>query len=370
MASRELEAVGEVHELPFTAITFPDSLASAPSHLRGLSGQVGVFGAHFTHTKPDLVMTSSMMLPSAVRAARREGIPVLVHCSVLLNSERLPSRLKRSAGDFLIERTAAWSTALVACSRTAAEQFDGTSAQAEVAYPPIPDLRGEGDGAAFRREHGVPAREPCIAMVGNVSRGRGQDVLVRAMAELRDRFPAARCLLVGAPFDRPRDLAYQERLVNLIKGLGLERSVSFTGPLERIADVYDAADVVVNPARVPESFGRVACEALVAGAPVVSTSVGAVEEVLQDGKTALLVPPEDPVALAAAIAETIEHPEPAAERVSAGRDEVLARFAPAPLAARFTEIVEAALEGNQVPEPHAAHRAPAPRPTPDAEAPA
>jgi phosphatidylinositol alpha-1,6-mannosyltransferase len=205
-------------------------------------------------------------------------------------------------------------------------------------------------------------------MVGNISRGRGQDVLVRAMVDVRRRLTGARCLIVGAPFNRPRDLAYRDRLANLVRGSGLEQTVVFTGPLEEIADVYAAADVVVNPARVPESFGRVACEALSAGKPVVSTRVGAVEEVLEHGRNALLVEPEQPSALADAIVASIQDSAAAEARVEAGQAEVRARFSPEPLAARFREIIEETLGPHPQGGPSGEPQAPAPRQPPTAGA--
>ncbi len=368
-AARELGELGEVHQLPYRALTFPDSRLGAPAHLARIAAQVRTFGGHFDEHRPDLVLTSSMMVPMAVLAARRRGIPALVHSSVLLNAERLPSPVKRASGRILIGRISSWATTVVACSESVADQFSARR-RVEVVYPPIAESREPGDGRALRASRGIEPGQLCVTMVGNISRGRGQDVLVRAMAVVRDRLPEARCLIVGAPFERPRDLAYNERLNNLIRGMGLRDVVSFTGPVDRVADVYAASDVVVNPARVPESFGRVACEALLAGTPVVSSRVGAVEEVLEHRGNSLLVPPDDPAALADAVIESITDRAAARKRTEAGRAEVLARFSPEPIAARFRQVVEGTLDGRAQPLPSEEPPAPsAPRP-PAAEAPA
>jgi glycosyltransferase involved in cell wall biosynthesis len=368
LAARELGRLGEVHQLPYRALTFPDSHFGAPAHLARIAAQERTFGRHFDEHHPDLVLTSSMMVPMAVLAARRRRIPALVHSSVLLNAERLPSPLKRASGRILINRISSWATAVVACSESVADQF-GNRHRVEVVYPPIAESIEPGDGRALRASRGIEPGQPCVTMVGNISRGRGQDVLVRAMAEIRGRLPEARCLIVGAAFDRPRDLAYNERLANLVRGLGLGGVVSFTGPISRVADVYAASDVVVNPARVPESFGRVACEALLAGTPVVSSRVGAVEEVLRDRGNALLVPPDDPSALADAVVESIADPAAARERTEAGRAEVLARFSPEPIAARFRQVVEGTLGGLPAPLPSEEPPAPSAPHPPAAEAP-
>jgi glycosyltransferase involved in cell wall biosynthesis len=361
-AERELSAMGTVHELDFSALTFPSSAVGAPGRLIDLKRQVRRFSDHFQRFRPDLVVLTSMMVPAAGMAARRQGIPALVHASELLNAERLPSPAKRAVARGLLKGTARWATTVIACSDLVAEQFSQADIRVETIYPPIATDGEPGDGGSFRRRHGIREKEPCVAMVGNITRGRGQDLLLRAMPLVRVRLPGVRCLIVGDPFDRERDLDYRQRLTNLCRELEIEDAVSFTGLVDGMADVYAACDVVANPARIPESFGRVACEALVAGRPVVATRVGAVPEVLDHRRTALLVEPDVPQELAGALIELIEDRQLAAEMVAAGREEVSRRFAPAAAAARFGELAEEALTGER------AERPTIPPPAPSAQA--
>ena len=107
-------------------------------------------------------------------------------------------------------------------------------------------------------------------------------------------------MIAGEPFPRPQDLAYRQYLVGLIAQLKLQDSVILAGHVDELADLYAAADLVVNPVRVNEAFGRVPFEAAVAGRPAVVTRVGAVPELLRDGESALIVEPDDPAAIAAA----------------------------------------------------------------------
>ena len=369
-AGRDLAAIGAVRELSFSALTFPGTLAGSPRHAVDLSRQVGRFRRHLRRSRPDLVITTSMMVPTAVLAARRERIPVLVHASELLNAERLPSPAKRATARSLVTSTARWATAVVACSDVVATQFEHTGTGVETLYPPIVLPSEPGDRAGSRRRYGILPEQACVAMVGSVTRGRGQDLLLRAMPMIRARVPGARCLVVGEPFDRERDLDYRRRLDNLVRELEIEDAVTFTGAVDRIADVYAAADVVVNPARIPESFGRVACEALAADRPVVSARTGAVAEVLDHGRTALLVEPDVADELAGATARMLEDRELAARMAAAGRDEVQRRFAPEQIAARFRQIVEETLAAGQVRQPGAWPPAPLARPADPAEAPA
>jgi glycosyltransferase involved in cell wall biosynthesis len=369
-ARRELADLGDVSELEFSALTFPDSLFRARGHVARLSAESARFRRHFAESRPDLVITTSVMLPTVVRAAGKEGLPVLVHASELLSSERLPSASKRAAAGFLLRWTERRASLVVACSDAVAGQFKGGGAGVETLYPPIADDFADGDRGRLRERFGIGAEQPWVVSVGNITRGRGQDLLLRAFAKLRRRLPNARCLIVGEPFERERDLGYSLRLHNLANQLGISEAVDFVGAVEEMADVYAAADLVVNPARIPESFGRVGCEALLAGRPVISTRVGAVPEVLRDGESALLVEPDDPDQLAAGMLRLLTEPELAARLVANGRADVARRFAPESVAARFSRLVGETLArevGWQPAEPPLAPATPTPHP---AEAPA
>lgn len=368
-AEGKLSELGQVHELSFSALTFPRTTIGAPRHLVDIGRQARRFRDHFRRSAPDLVVMTSMMVPAAGLAARGLGIPAVIHASELLNAERLPSAAKRAAARGLLRGTARWATVAIACSDLVAAQLDEGDVRVETIYPPIAEGGDRGDRDGFRARHGIPDDRICVAMVGNVTRGRGQDLLLRAMPLIRARVPGAHCLIVGDPFERERDLDYRRRLTNLCHGLEIEDAVSFTGLVDRVADVYAASDVVVNPARIPESFGRVACEALVAERPVVATRVGAVSEVLEHRRTALLVEPDSSPELAAAVVELVEDRKLAAELVARGREDVLRRFAVEPAAARFRQIAEEAITGERAPLPASHPPAPTPQPKRSAGAP-
>jgi glycosyltransferase involved in cell wall biosynthesis len=168
-------------------------------------------------------------------------------------------------------------------------------------------------------------------------------VLVRAMPEILRREPTARCVIAGDPFPRPQDVAFRERLISLIVELGLEDSVIVSGHVENVGDVYAAADVIVNPARFNEPFGRVPFEAAVAGKPAVVTRVGAIPELLRDERSALIVEPDEPYALALAVVRLFSDAELSARLVEGARAIVANRLTPAHSLAGFRRAVEAAV---------------------------
>jgi glycosyltransferase involved in cell wall biosynthesis len=258
----------------------------------------------------------------------------------------------------VVRANAALASAVVVPTRTVADAVPGRTPTV-VAHPSIdPSLAG-GDRTVLRRAIGATEGTPVLATLGNLVHARGPDVAIRALALLRERHPDARLLLAGEPHPRRRDRAFAASLHPLARRLGVGDAVHLCG-LQDPGDLLAAADVFVNPARFAETFGRAAMEALVAGKPVVSTSVGAVPEVLHDGRDALLVPKDDPGALAAAIERLLTDRALADALVEAGRTRVLTTFTEARQLECFEEAIELALRSRRPSSVGACGRAPAP----------
>lgn len=143
----------------------------------------------------------------------------------------------------------------------------------------------------IRARYGIPGTAPVIGIVGNIKRWKGQDVVVRACARLRERVPSLYCLLVGDTADT--DMAYRRELEALVRQEGLEPRVIFTGYQKNPADCMNAMDVVVHASTLPEPFGRVLIEAMALGKPLVASRDGAVTEIVTDGISGLTFAPGD-----------------------------------------------------------------------------
>lgn len=157
------------------------------------------------------------------------------------------------------------------------------------------------DDRLFHPDAGV-ARDPDQALfVGVIRRVKGLDVLVRALALLRDRLPSLRLLVVGGAIYRSyqRD---EDEVRRLVAELGLQDRIRFAGqsePAQVVAAMRSSAFLVVPSRR--ETFSSVTAEAVACGIPVVATRCGGPEDIVTPGN-GLLVPNEDPEALAEAIA--------------------------------------------------------------------
>jgi len=198
-------------------------------------------------------------------------------------------------------------------------------------------------GTDFRDSIGCQPGERLVGTVGRVTPWKGQDDFLRAAALVAPKHPDARFLIVGdcvsSPAERAADEAFRERLHALAAELGLQGKVRFTGYRDDVAAAMNALDVFVLPSH-DEPFGIVLVEAMAAGRPVVATAAGGVPEIVRDGHEALLVPPREPEAMAAAISRLLSDAKLAAALGQAAERRVAAEFPLWRHAARMREVYE------------------------------
>jgi glycosyltransferase involved in cell wall biosynthesis len=181
-----------------------------------------------------------------------------------------------------------------------------------------------------------PPAEPRLAIVGRLIPIKGHDVLLAALARVREELPQATLEIAG---DGPLDAELRATVAQL----GLTDAVSFLGRVAPAAPVFERAAVVVVPSR-GEGFGMVALEAMERGRAVVASDVGGLPEIVEDGVTGIVVQPDDAEALAAALLELLRDPARAAAMGAAGRDRALAAFSQDRCTDRVEELYRAALE--------------------------
>jgi len=168
----------------------------------------------------------------------------------------------------------------------------------------------------------LPDGVPVVLLPGRLTRWKGQEVMIEAMALLGRR--EVRCLLVGADQGRT---GYRAELERRIAKSDLSGIVQIVDHCADMPAVYMLSDVVVSASTDPEAFGRVAAEAHAMGRPVVATNHGGARETVRDGVTGALVPPNDPAALAAAVEEMLSlSPEARAKLAQAAITHVRRNF--------------------------------------------
>lgn len=179
-----------------------------------------------------------------------------------------------------------------------------------------------GDAPAPKNSPARDPQAPLLCNVANLGYRKGHDLLVEAMAAVHGAMPQAQCWIAGSMEHEP---ATVQALREMISQSGLEDTVWLLGRRRDVADLLHAADLFVLPSR-QEGFPITILEAMAAGKPVVTTDVGGCAEAVVHEETGLVVPPEQPEALAEAIVALLEDAERAREMGRAGRRRVEEQF--------------------------------------------
>lgn len=162
-----------------------------------------------------------------------------------------------------------------------------------------------------------------VVCVGRVHPKKGQGVLIEAARLAAERGHRWRLHFWGDALPEHAELAAS--LQAEVERCGLADRVTWHGYDADTAHLYAGMDVAVVPSVLPEEFSLVTAEGQMAGLPVVATGPGGPSDILVDGETGRIVPPDDPDALAAALIE-LEDPDRRRQWGRAGRERVLARF--------------------------------------------
>jgi len=156
--------------------------------------------------------------------------------------------------------------------------------------------------------------QPHILCVSRLSREKGMDLLLSAFAQVIKRRSSARLTIVGEGPERTT-------LERQARELGIKAAVTFAGQQNDLRSFYQAATLYVQPSRF-EGWGRTVIEAAAAGLPIVMTDVGCAGEVIVNGKSGIVVPPENVQALSAAMVGLIDDPTRAKQLAHGARESV------------------------------------------------
>lgn len=189
------------------------------------------------------------------------------------------------------------------------------------------------DIQSLRTRLGIASDERVVLTVGRLSREKAHIDLLAAFKHLRDTHPdiSSKLVIVG---DGPE----RGRLEAAARADGLGERVIFAGHISGdIQPFYAAADVFALPSH-SEGSPNVVLEAMAANLPIVATAVGGVPEILEDNESALLVPANDPRAMAAAIARVLGDQDLAQRLTTNSAALVATRYAPAQYVRALVEI--------------------------------
>jgi glycosyltransferase involved in cell wall biosynthesis len=182
-------------------------------------------------------------------------------------------------------------------------------------FIPVPLENSRQERLFTRSELETPEHATVVIQVGRIDSIKGYHLHLLALAQLR-HMPDWICWIVGSP-QREHETLYFNQLRQDVARLQIADRVRFTGQRRDVARLLATADIYCQPNIEPESFGITFIEALHAELPVVTTAIGGALEIV-DGSCGILVAPDDPAALAAALGRLIKDRELRARLGAAG----------------------------------------------------
>lgn len=253
----------------------------------------------------ELVYTNSVAALGGAMWAYWHGIPRLWHVREIVTSPRIAAK----GFPWLLRHLGGWCVCnSEATRRWIVDTQPALAKRSTVIWNGLEELPRISPEAAIqiRRDLGLDAGDLLVTLVGRINRWKGQGVLIEAARQLRSagRHTQVRFLIVGDVADGQNH--FREAMLRQITDAGLQDIVLWRPFTSDIRTVWAATDIAVVPSVGPESFGRVAIEAMAHGKPVIAADNGGLAEIVQDGQTGLLVRPGDAAQLAASIARLVD----------------------------------------------------------------
>ena len=200
-------------------------------------------------------------------------------------------------------------------------------------------FKPEKDIAKLRQRLQILPEGPHIITLGALTPHKGQDRFLRMAVELLRDYPGATFHIVGSA--RHGNKEYAAGLHKIVSELGISRAVKFWGflPDDITRDLLCASDLFVLPTK-EEGFGLVLAEAQACGVPVLTSSIHPLDEVVSNGNTGWLIPPDDYRQYAKLAAELIANKERYSQFSAAARSFVAQRFGAQGFADRVMDLYE------------------------------
>lgn len=271
-------------------------------------------------------------------AARWAGVPIIIS-TVHSSLYNYPvGRMKKKMYTYLDRLTACFCDKIICVSGALADEMVKRSkinpGKILIIHNGVELKRFDqiGDTSYLLTESNTNSEDERIGAIGRLSYEKGHASLLKAVARLKKSFPRLKCLIVG-------DGPLREELEELCRELGISQNCIFLGARRDIPEILSILDLVILPS-ISEGLSMVLLESMAARCPAVASRVGGIPELIEDGKTGLLVEPENPLALAEAIRSLLENKDKAKEISSNARLRVEKEFTVKEMAKKTEDTYE------------------------------
>lgn len=266
--------------------------------------------------------------------SRETGVPLITTIFGEIYANTPEHRQRMDEVNFVARHTRRWLSCSRHCARSSALLNVGWQVEPLVYGIDVTHFSPAVDGAPIRSRFGWQPQDPVVTFVGRMNAEMGLDVLLQALPLVVARKPEVRFLIAGARHELTQNVLQMAQ--ELPRSVGVQIDV----PYAELPQFYAASSIVAAPSVSARAcLGLSIAEAMATGKPVVACRVGGTLEVLEEDVTGMVVPPNDPLALAAALLELLD--KPASRRVMglSGRARALAGFDKRVANDRFEEIL-------------------------------
>lgn len=286
--------------------------------------------------KPDIVHThASLSSRIAAKMAGNCKIIYTRHCAYP------PSNFMKSSLGMFIGRTVArlFADKVIAISKAVKENLTETGVPEDKitvmmnGVEPLKKLDDE-EKTALRAEYKISDDEKTAGMIGRLEPVKGHEYFIRAIKECNENGLRIKGIIAGTG-------GIEQELKQLVKDLGIEDKIIFTGFLTDVAPVVNILDVFVNASYGTEASSLAMLEAMSLAKPVVATNYGGNPYQVKNGKTGLLVPIKDNDYMSDAIIRILNDPDIYAAYSAAAEEDYLAHYTAAHMARNIEKVYEA-----------------------------
>jgi glycosyltransferase involved in cell wall biosynthesis len=314
--------------------------------------KLGGYAVRAARPSVDLRAVISRFRPDVVYAnSVRSGLVAVTAAGLSVRRPRVMVHLHDPVHENLLDRVAALyvgrlADTLVAVSQFVADGYARERRKVRVLYNAVDPERFRTSperARAVRQQLGIAPEAPLLAVVGQITPWKGQREALEALAAVRAEAPDTHLLIAGsAKFTGRHRMydteAYQRELIARAAQPDLAGFVHLTGEISDVVSVYSSATVVLVPSWY-EAFAMVVLEAMAAERPLIASAAGGNLEIIRHGVDGWLVPPRDPVALAAGALELLHNSQLRETLAANGHARVVERHTIGPYMKQFCDIL-------------------------------
>lgn len=288
-------------EVKFSVLKSPDNIVEFLKMMLLFIPSVFWIWGIIKKWKIDLVHVNTIVVPSAMIAAKLAGKPVIVHKREIIVSNKIASNILDWLTFLFADKVIAISSEVKNSSSNILQKktiviYNGVDTS---------EISGERQNK-LRRKYKVPESTLLVGIFSRIEPWKGQHIVIKALPAVLSKFRNVRLMVFGAPYTKKGEY-YLEQLKSIVQKMNLQSVVSFPGMVKNLNYIYSDFDLIVVPSVDPEPLGRVTIESMAAGRAVIATNMGGSRECIVNNKSGLLIKANDVHAMEISMMEVLKN---------------------------------------------------------------